>query len=131
MRKRRGFSGNASPIGVRWLLKAMPWPCNFEKVLGGIDISIHHIATERTHMRTDRQTLLHDFPALVTFLTGETRVHSYDLMTSSCSLLFKNVEELPPRGVENALRQMMVLDHVGHLKVFHGNVVILFSIPFG
>src|SRR2546421_867648 len=33
MRKRRGFSGNAAPIGVRWLLKAMPWPCAFENIL--------------------------------------------------------------------------------------------------
>ena len=82
-------------------------------------------------MRTDRQTLLYDLPALVTFLTGETRVHSHDLMTSSCSLIFKDVKELTPRGVENALRQMMVFHHVGDLKVFNNDALIAFSIGLG
>jgi len=93
MRKRRGFSGNAAPIGVRWLLKAVPRPCSFQNILGGIDISIRHIAAERTHMGPYRQTLLYNFSALVTLLIGEMRVHSDHLMSSSCGLIFKDVEK--------------------------------------
>ena len=79
-------------------------------------------------MGTYRQALLYNLPTLVTLLTGETRVHSNNLMTSSCGLILKDVEECAPRGVENALGQMMIFHHVGDLKVFHSNVVILFSI---
>src|SRR6266516_5081660 len=128
MRKRTGFSGNAAPIGVRWLLKAMPWPCTFENILSGIDITICHIATERTNMGTDRQTLLHDLSALVTLLASETGTHSNHLMTSSCSLIFKNVEKCTPTGVHDGFRQLMVLDHRSDLKVFNRNVMIAFSI---
>ncbi len=81
-------------------------------------------------MGTHRQTLLYDFPTLVTFLAGETRVYSNDLMTSSCSLIFKDSEEVSPRGIENAPGQMVILYHVGDLKVFHSNVVIPLRIPF-
>ena len=79
-------------------------------------------------MGTYRQALLYNLPTLMTLLTGETRVHSNNLMTSSCGLLLKDVEECAPRGVENALGQMVIFHHVGDLKVFHRNVVILFSI---
>src|SRR6266496_2572557 len=58
MRKRRGFSGNAAPIGVRWLLKAMPWPGKLENILCGIGITVCHIATARTDMGSDRQTFV-------------------------------------------------------------------------
>ena len=74
------------------------------------------------------QTLLYNFSTLVTLLTGETRIHSNDLMTSSFGLILKDVEKCTPRGVENTLRQMMIFHHVGDLKVFHSDVVILFSI---
>src|SRR3954447_6752044 len=79
-------------------------------------------------MGSYRQTFLYYFPTLVTLLTGETWVHSYDLMTGACSLDLKDIEKRAPRGVENALGQLMVFHHVGDLKVFHSNVVILFSI---
>ena len=79
-------------------------------------------------MGTYRQALLYNLPTLVTLLTGETRVHPDHLMTSSCGLILKDVEEGAPRGVENALGQLMIFHHVGDLKVFHRNVVILFSI---
>ncbi len=79
-------------------------------------------------MGTYRQALLHDLPTLVTFLSGETRVHSDHLMTSSCGLILKDVEECAPRGVENALGQVMIFHYAGDLKVFHHNVVILFRI---
>ena len=81
-------------------------------------------------MRPDRQTLLHNLPALVTFLTGETGVHSNDLMTSSCSPIFKDIKELTPAGVENALGQMVIFHHSGNLQVFNGKVMIAFSIRF-
>ena len=81
-------------------------------------------------MGTYRQTFLYNFSTLVTFLTGETRVHSNDLMTSSCSLIFKNVEECTPRGIENALGQVLVFHHVGDLKVFDRNHLIVFGIAF-
>ena len=81
-------------------------------------------------MRPDRQTLLHNLPALVTFLTGETGVHSNDLMTSSCSPIFKDIKELTPAGVENALGQMVIFHHIGNLQVFNGKVMIAFSIRF-
>ena len=87
MRKRRGFSGNAAPSGVRWLLKAMPWPCKFENILSGVDITVSDIPTERTDMGSHRQRFLHDLPTVVALLRGETRVHSDHLMTSSLSLL--------------------------------------------
>lgn len=79
-------------------------------------------------MGTYRQALLYNLPTLVTLLTGETRVHANNLMTSSCGLILKDVEECAPRGVENALGHMMIFHHVGDLKVFHSNEVILFSI---
>ena len=79
-------------------------------------------------MGSHRQTLLYDFSTLVTFLTGEVWVHSYHLMTSSCSLLLKESEELTPRGVQDGFRQMVVLDQVGDLKVFYCNLVIAFSV---
>ncbi len=79
-------------------------------------------------MGTYRQALLYNLPTLVTLLRGETRVHSNNLMTSSCGLLLKDVEEGAPRGVENALGHRTIFHHVGDLKVFHSNVAILFSL---
>src|SRR5579859_2427342 len=79
-------------------------------------------------MGSYRQTFLYNFSTLVTFLTGEAWVHSNHLMTSSCSLLFKNSEELTPCGVQDGFRQMVVLDHIGDLKVFYGKMVIAFSV---
>ena len=81
-------------------------------------------------MGAHRQRLLYHLPTLVALLRGEARIDSNDLMTSSCGLLLKDVEECTPRGVENALRHMMIFHHVADLKVFHGYVVILFHIPF-
>ena len=81
-------------------------------------------------MGSYRQRFLYDLTTLVTFLTGEARVHSYHLMTGSCSLVTEDVEECAPTGVHDALGQMMVLDHVGDLKVFYRNTLIAFSIGF-
>src|SRR2546428_13755603 len=103
MRKRRGFSGNAAPIGVRWLLKAMPWPGKLENILSGIDITVCHIATARTDMGSDRQTLWYDLPTLVAFLRGETRVHSVDLISSTLSLALMYVKEPAPQAGQDHL----------------------------
>ena len=81
-------------------------------------------------MSTYRQTLLHDLTALVAFLRGEARVHSDDLMSSTLSLHFKNVEECAPTSVHDALCQGMILDHVEHLKLLNSNHLVLFGIAF-
>ena len=82
-------------------------------------------------MGSHRQTHLHDLTTLVAFLRGETRVHSDDLMSSTLSLDFKYVEERAPRGVHDALGQMVILDHIGNLQVLYGNVVIVCSVRLG
>jgi hypothetical protein len=82
-------------------------------------------------MGSYRQTLLHDFATLMTFLTGETWIHANDLMTSSLSLVFKNIKECTPRRIENALGQMVIFYHIENLQIFHGNMMILFGIAFG
>ncbi len=60
-------------------------------------------------MCTNTQGLLHKLPTVATCLCREAWVHSDDLMTSSCSLVFKDGEELAPRGVQDGFRQLMVL----------------------
>ncbi len=75
-------------------------------------------------MRTNTEGLLNKFPTVATCLCGEARVHSDDLMSSTLSLHFKNVEKRAPTGVHDAFCEMMVLGHVIDLKVFHGNMVI-------
>ena len=81
-------------------------------------------------MGTHRQTLLYDLTTFVTLLAGEARVHSYHLVTGSCSLILKDVKERAPTGVHDALRQVMVFHHIVNLKVFYCYVVIAFSIGF-
>jgi hypothetical protein len=82
-------------------------------------------------MGSYRQTLLDDLTTLVTFLAREARVHSNHLMTSSCSLLFKDVEECAPTGVQDALSQAMVLDHVENLKLLNSNHLVLLAVLLG
>ena len=82
-------------------------------------------------MGSYRQTLLDDLATLVTFLAREARVHSSHLVTSSCSLLFKDVEECAPTGVHDALREGMVLYHVEHVKLLNGDYLVLFGVRFG
>lgn len=82
-------------------------------------------------MGSYRQTFLDNFPTLMTFLRGVPWVHSSHLMTSSCSLVTQNIEECAPRGVENALRQLVIFDHVRDLKVFYSNDLIAVSVLFG
>jgi hypothetical protein len=75
-----------------------------------------------------RQALLYDCSTLMTLLTGEPWIHSDHSMTSSCSLVLKDSEECTPRGVENAFRQMGIFHHIGDLKVFDYNHLILLSV---
>ena len=103
----------------------MSWPCTFEDILGGVDITISDIPAERTHMSTYRQALVHDLTACVSFLRGEARIDSDHSMTSSSSLLFKDIEKCAPTGVKDALCQGMILDHVEKLSILNSNDWIL------
>ena len=82
-------------------------------------------------MSSHRQALLHDLPTLVTLLAGETRAHSNHLMTSSCSLIFEDVEKCAPTGVHDGFGKVMVLDHVAYRQVFHHDTMIAFRIGLG
>ncbi len=75
-------------------------------------------------MGSDRQTLLDDLATLVTLLAREAWVHSNHLMTSSCSLLFKDGKECTPTGVHDGFSQVMVLDHVADTQVFYRDMVM-------
>ena len=79
-------------------------------------------------MRTNRERLVNQFSAVATCLGGETWVHSDHLMSSTRSLGFKDFKELTPRGVQDGLRPVMVLDHIGDLKVLYRDTVILLGV---
>ena len=79
-------------------------------------------------MGTHRQRFLDDFSTLVTFLAREARVHSNHLMTSSCSLIFKDVKECTPTGVHDGFSKVMVLGHVADNQVFYRDMVMGLSI---
>ncbi len=79
-------------------------------------------------MCTNTERLVNQCSTIATCLCREAGIHSNDLMTSSCSLVFKDLKELTPCGVQDGLRHMMVLNHVGDSKVFYGNKVIAFSV---
>jgi hypothetical protein len=82
-------------------------------------------------MSSHRQALLHDLPTLVTLLAGETRAHSNHLMTSSCSLLFEDVEKCAPTGVQDGFGKVVVLDHVAYRQVFYHDTMIALRIGLG
>src|SRR5581483_1225986 len=52
-------------------------------------------------------------------------------MTSSRSLVFKNVEKCAPTGVHDGLGKTMILDHVENRQLLNSNHLIVFSIAFG
>src|SRR5438876_1918398 len=79
-------------------------------------------------MGTNRQTLLHDLPTVVAFLRGETRIDSYHLMTGSCSLILKNSEKRAPTGVQDALCQGMMVDHVEKRQLLNSDQVIVLGV---
>ena len=79
-------------------------------------------------MSTYRQTLVHDLTACVAFLRGEARIDSDHSMTSSSSLLFKEIEKCAPTGVKDALCQGMILDHVENTQLLNSDDLIAFCI---
>ena len=95
-----------------------------ENILSGIDITIRHIATERTNMGTHRQGFLYDLPTRETLLGSEARIDSDHLMTGSLSLLLKESEKRAPTGVTDGFREGMVLDHPTDVQVLHHDMVI-------
>ncbi len=106
----------------------MPWPSDFENILGGVDIAIFNVATLRTDMRPDRKRLLDDLPTPRAFLRGVAGVHSDHLMTSSLSLIFKDVEERAPGGVHDTFCQMMVFDHAVDIEVLDSDMMVLLGV---
>jgi hypothetical protein len=82
-------------------------------------------------MGSYRQTLLYDLPTLVTLLAGETRVHSYDLMPSTCSLCTENSEKRAPTGIHDGFREMVIFDHMTDSQVFYHNALIALGIGPG
>ncbi len=112
------------------VLKAMPWPCTFQNILRGIDIAVCNSAAERTHVSTDRQTLLYNLTAFEAILGGEARIDSYHPMTSSLSLFFEDAEKCAPTSVHDALCQGMILDDVEHLQLLNSDDLVMFSVVF-
>lgn len=82
-------------------------------------------------MGTHTKGLLYKFPTVTACLCGEAGVHSDDLMPSTLSLGREDIEELTPTRIMDTFREMVVLHHVGDLKVFDGNALIAFSVVFG
>src|SRR5260370_7109272 len=82
-------------------------------------------------MRPHGKRLLDDLTTPETFLRSVAGVHSNDLMPSTLSLGFKDIEERAPGGVHDTFCEMMVFDHAVNVQVLDGNVMILFSIRFG
>ena len=68
-------------------------------------------------MSANTEGLLNKLPTVATCLGREARIHSDDLMTSSLSLIFKNVEKRTPTGIHDGFRQVMIFQHVYDLKI--------------
>lgn len=109
----------------------MPWPSDFEYILGGVDIAIFNVATGRTDMRTDRKRFLDDLTTPGALLRGVAGVHSDDLVPSTCSLGSENVEERAPGGVHDTFCEMVVLHHAIDVQLLDGNMMILLSVALG
>ena len=75
-------------------------------------------------MGSYRQRFLYNLSTAIAFLRSETWVHSNDLMSSTFSLGFKDVEERAPGGVHDGFREMVILHHIAYLKVFYSYAVI-------
>jgi hypothetical protein len=82
-------------------------------------------------MGSDTQAFLDDFPTPVALLRREAGRNVHDLMTSSCSLIFKELDEGSPRGVGNALGQRMILEHAVDVQVLHTAMGIVLCIRLG
>jgi hypothetical protein len=82
-------------------------------------------------MRTYTERFLDNLTTLIALLRGVAGVHSHDLMTSSCSLILKDIEKRAPGGVHDALRESMILGHVKNAQLLNGNHLVAFGILFG
>jgi amphi-Trp domain-containing protein len=69
-------------------------------------------------MGPHRQTFLDPHPTAATVLGGIGGWHGDDATASVCCFAFEDGPELCPAGITDALGQVVVLDHVGHLQVF-------------
>src|SRR5215472_10157652 len=82
-------------------------------------------------MDAHAQTLL-DVRATPSALSRrEARGHSHDVMASSCSLVFKDVEEHALARVVYAFRAMVVLYHPTDVQVLHTEATISLGIMLG
>src|SRR5215468_5392141 len=93
-------------------------------MLGGIHITVFDQATQRAAMRAHAQTFLDVLSTGVAVLPREARGHSDHLMTSSLSLIFKQVEQRAPTGVVKALRESGVLHHPHPVQGFDTNTAV-------
>ena len=81
-------------------------------------------------MGTHRKRFLHDLATFEALLRCEARIDSSHTMPGSFSLVTEDVEECAPTGVHDALRYMMIVHHVGDLKVFNSNQLIALGVRF-
>ncbi len=78
-----------------------------------------------------RETLLDICSTPMADLRREACGYSYNLMTSSRSLILKDTEKRAPTCVVNALSKMMVLYQSRYIQVFYTNTAISVRICFG
>lgn len=69
-------------------------------------------------MRPNTERLMNDISTLEAFLTGEARIDSNNLMPIVCSFGTEDRKERAPTSIQNAFRQVMVLDHIRDDQVF-------------
>ena len=82
-------------------------------------------------MSANRERLLNQLPTVATCLCREARVDSDDLMTSSCSLLFKDSEKRAPTGVHDAFCQFMIFHPVVEREFLDRDMAIVFGVLLG
>ncbi len=79
-------------------------------------------------MRPHRKRLLDHLPTPIAFLRGIAGVHANDLMSSTFSLNFKDIEERAPGGVHDAFCEMVVFDHAIDIQLLDGEMMMVLSI---
>ncbi len=87
-------------------------------------ISVQYHTAASADVGTHTQRLLDHGATLRTLLTGELWYHGNDRDIMHRSIGFHLGQELSPSGIMNALREMVVLDHVADLQVFIGNQIV-------
>ena len=82
-------------------------------------------------MRAHTETLLDQFATLEALLCREAGGDFDHLMTSSYSLIFKDLNERSPTGVGDAFRQRMVLEQVIDMQLLNTDMGIALCVGFG